>query len=214
MLKAMNLKDFRTAILGLMDYDETGEIQKTTFENPLAEAAYISMLETTQNNHDGYLEKCAKNAVNSKKGGAPKGNQNAKKQPKTTQNNPDRIGKDRIGEDRIGQECECDIESPTDSEAHTQARTPSLAEVREFCDAEGLSSINPERFWQYYESVLWRIDGQPMDWKARARLWNTQDAESKQKKKPFDDFSQRDYDWEEEERRMLEETKQVHGLEA
>lgn len=40
-------------------------------------------------NLEKYEKTCEKNRLNGLKGGAPIGNQNAKKQPKTTQNNPD-----------------------------------------------------------------------------------------------------------------------------
>ncbi len=56
---------------------------------PLAKVAFAFIKQDIDRDTEKYMSKANANRENGKKGGAPKGNQNAKKkQPKTTQNNP------------------------------------------------------------------------------------------------------------------------------
>ena len=65
----------------LMRYGDTGEL--TDFSDDLAlDMAYTLMKGEIDVNFERYQEMCERNRENAKKGGAPKGNQNALKQPK------------------------------------------------------------------------------------------------------------------------------------
>lgn len=197
LFEEMAPEDVKTVILALLRYDSTGEKQDVAFQNKLVNAIYKMMLEKTENNRTVYFGRCEQNRINGALGGAPKGNKNAAKQPKTTENNPkqpDRKGVEGKGEDRIGGEGSV---SGKDSATHT----PSLSEVVSFCQEEDLRAIDPERFWNYYESQKWMIDGSPLeDWKARARFWNSQD---KPKVTEFNNFHQRKYDFKSLEKELL-----------
>lgn len=57
---------------------------------------------------------------------------------------------------------------------HTHVR-PTLEEVTEYVKSQGLL-VNAKRFFNYYESVGWKINGEPLrDWRARLRLWDSKD---------------------------------------
>ena len=68
----------------LIDYAETGNTQK--IKDPYVQIAYKFMTAQMRRDMEKYEQKCRKNAENARKGGAPKGNQNAVK-GKTTENN-------------------------------------------------------------------------------------------------------------------------------
>lgn len=199
LFKQMPAEDVKTVLLALLEFIDSGEASAVEFENSLVHAIFQMMLQKTKDNREAYFDKCAKNRENAKLGGAPKGNKNAAKTTqnnrtveKTTQNNPiEGKGIEGNGIEGNGRECE-----GKGKEDHT----PSLAEVKEFCASENLRAIDPERFWNYYEGVKdWRNDrGDPIDWKAQARYWDSQDSEKKQPKTlntEFNNFSQRKTDW-------------------
>ena len=49
---------------------------------------------------------------------------------------------------------------------------PTLEEVSKYIKDEGFYDVNPEKFWNYYESIGWKIGKNPMkDWKATIRRW-------------------------------------------
>ena len=74
--------EYRVMMKALQKYAQTGEI--STFSDRTMRAVYKQIIKAIDRNAERYVNKCAKNRENGKKGGAPKGNQNAKKQP----NNP------------------------------------------------------------------------------------------------------------------------------
>ena len=57
---------------------------------------------------------------------------------------------------------------------------PSLDDVRQYI-RENYLSVDPERFFDYYEANGWKISGksQMKDWKAAVRNWNRRDQEKK-----------------------------------
>ena len=187
LFREMSARDAKVIILALLEYDATGKKPEVEFESTIIYAIYKMMLEKTEKNRSLFEEKCEKNAKNGALGGRPRKTEKAKK--------ADRIGLDGKGKDRIG----LDGSGVEENNTHTP---PTFEELKSFCEAEGLTSINPKWFYQYYESIHWQIDGQMIDWQARARLWDSQD---KEKKKPdnFNGFSQRDYDWSELEKELL-----------
>lgn len=52
-----------------------------------------------------------------------------------------------------------------------QFKKPTLDEVRAYC-AERKNGVDPEKFWNYYESKGWKVGRNSMkDWKAAVRTW-------------------------------------------
>ena len=69
------------------------------------------------------------------------------------------------------------------SNEYTDFSLPTFDEVKDYCTQEGLTTVDPQKFWDYYEMMGWQSGGKPIrDWKAALRLWNTSErskAESK-----------------------------------
>lgn len=66
-------------------------------------------------------------------------------------------------------------EEGLDEEASmTENKEPSITDISEFIDQEGLRNIEATQFWCYYYTKNWRDkDGNPIqDWRALARSWN------------------------------------------
>lgn len=76
---------------------------------------------------------------------------------------------------------------------------PTIEEVKTYC-LERNNSVDPEAFISFYESKGWMIGKNKMkDWKAAVRTWERSRKESGQnstpKKNKFDNFEQREYDY-------------------
>ena len=60
---------------------------------------------------------------------------------------------------------------PLKGAAKGKFQKPTLSEIREYCIERG-NSINPEEFFDFYESKGWMIGKSPMkDWRACIRTW-------------------------------------------
>ncbi len=85
------LSDKQAGILfkSILNYAENGI--KANFEDGMVDVVFEMVRQDIDYNNRKYEETCVRNSSNGKKGGAPKGNHNAQKQPKTTdrlKNNP------------------------------------------------------------------------------------------------------------------------------
>ena len=72
---------------------------------------------------------------------------------------------------------------------------PDIEEVRAFCAERG-SKIDPDRFYDYYESNGWMVGKNKMQsWKASVRHWEKSEEKSaaKAEKRPFLTYGQREY---------------------
>ena len=72
---------------------------------------------------------------------------------------------------------------------------PSVEEIRAYCQ-ERDNDVDPERFFDFYESKGWKVGNQPMkDWKSAVRTWERR-SDTKPQEKPPDKFnmSQATYD--------------------
>ena len=114
-------------------------------------------------NHKRYLNGC-KGAEYGKLGGAPKGNQNARKD-KQPQNNR----KTTPNENENVNENVNNIDTPNCK----RFRKPSIADIQEYCESNGFSNVEISSFYDYYESNGWVIGKSPMKvWKAAVMNWN------------------------------------------
>ena len=123
---------------------------------------------------------------NSKKGGAPKGNQNARKQPKDNQKTTKK---------------QPNVNVNVNDNANDNKRRfvkPTVEQVREYCLERG-NGIDPQSFIDYYETRGWKLGkGVSMkDWKAAVRTWESR--RYKKTTKP----PERDYDMDKLELRLL-----------
>lgn len=62
---------------------------------------------------------------------------------------------------------------------------PSIEEIRQFCSSRG-NNVDPEQFFNFYESKGWTIGKSPMkDWRAAVRTWEKREKEIPQRKREF-----------------------------
>ncbi|MCR5775477.1 MAG: DUF6291 domain-containing protein [Lachnospiraceae bacterium] len=54
---------------------------------------------------------------------------------------------------------------------------PTWAEVMEYCFLDGRSHVDPNIFYDTYNSIGWIMDGEPIDWKAKIKEWEEQAKE-------------------------------------
>lgn len=98
-----------------------------------------------------------------------------------------RLGKDRLGKDRIEKNIG-DADAPhTQGEPVIQTETidaatgkkrkqfkkPTVEEIEKFAHELNLTNLDPQYFYDYYESNGWMVGKNHMkDWKATAKNWN------------------------------------------
>ena len=76
-----------------------------------------------------------------------------------------------LGEVRLGNSAEGGA-TPT---APKRFKKPTLEEIIAYCK-ERNNNVDPQRFYDFYESKGWRVGNQPMkDWKACVRTWEGRD---------------------------------------
>ncbi|MFR9506168.1 MAG: DUF6291 domain-containing protein [Rikenellaceae bacterium] len=110
--------------------------------------------------------------INGCKGGAPKGNTNAQKQPKNNQETTERQPNPSIDKEK-----DKDIDKDKENIKRTAKRftPPTLDEVRDYITQKGYT-INSQSFIDYYTSNGWRVGKNPMkNWKAAVSSWNSRD---------------------------------------
>ena len=93
-------------------------------------------------------------------------------------------------------EIEKDIEIEKDTEIDTKKKPqkrfakPTLDEVIAYCQ-ERNNNVNPEKWFNYYESNGWKVGKNPMkDWKAAVRTWERSDDGGKPKYQRTVDYDQ------------------------
>lgn len=144
--------------------------EKYIFNDKVAEAMYLLM----QPNIEASYKRYKQNKINGEKGGAPFGNQNARKYPKTTEKQP----KNNLD---IDIDLNIDNNKDLNSECeNTQHTTPTLSELCSYCRENDMSGFDYENFYNYYESNGWiNKNGTPIkNWKAKVNYWYKNDLES------------------------------------
>lgn len=110
-------------------------------------------------------------------GGAPKGNQNARKnQP---QNNPETTPNVNVNEnDNVTVFDGAGADTPAPQHTSKKFVKPTLQEVQEYCTSRH-NSVDAAKFVDYYDSVGWKVGKNPMrDWKAAVRTWERNQHEN------------------------------------
>ena len=70
-------------------------------------------------------------------------------------------------------------------------KKPTIEEITEYC-AERNNNINPQQFFNFYESKGWKIGKTPMkDWKAAVRTWESKEKPKKTQETVFVDENMR-----------------------
>ena len=64
---------------------------------------------------------------------------------------------------------------------------PTIEEIRNYCTEKGLTNVNPERFFYFYESNGWKVGKNKMkNWHMAASGWNTREQSARSTKSSFD----------------------------
>ena len=121
------------------------------------------------------LEANDKRYENGCKGGAPKGNQNAKKTTKKQPKNNQETTKKQPNEN------ENENDNDNKKEIYKERfKKPTLEEVKEYCKQRN-SSVNPNVFYEYFETGNW-VDSKGnkvKNWKQKIITWEKQQPKQK-----------------------------------
>jgi hypothetical protein len=80
----------------------------------------------------------------------------------------------RLGKDSIGKDKEEVVSLPSPK----GFKKPSIQEIQEYC-TERSNGLNPEQFFDFYESKGWKVGSQAMkDWRAAVRTWEQRNRSS------------------------------------
>lgn len=68
-----------------------------------------------------------------------------------------------------------------ESEARKAPLPPSVSDIMNFCKAKGITNVEPQKFFDYYNPRGWcTAQGNPVrDWKAQLLSWSARESESK-----------------------------------
>lgn len=89
----------------------------------------------------------------------------------------DRLGKGSIGKERLGEE----ESAGCGASPSKRFQKPTLDEIAAYCAERG-NGIDPQQFYDFYESKGWRVGSQPMkDWKAAVRTWESRNGDGRPK---------------------------------
>lgn len=87
-----------------------------------------------------------------------------------------RLDKVSIGEDRLIEENAASGALPASKPRFTK---PTLEEIIAYCEERG-NNVDPQAFYDFYESKGWKVGNQPMkDWRAAVRTWERRQAPGK-----------------------------------
>lgn len=144
------------------------------------------------------LESDRRRYINGSKGGAPKGNQNARKNnsepslpeeqnnQETTDNQPQNnqktsnvnVNVKENANENVNVEGNVGESSPIAQNAQ-HFKPPTINDIEIYIKKQGFADIDAQRFADYYASVGWRVGGQPMhDWRAALRRWHTRNKQN------------------------------------
>lgn len=138
---------------------------------PIANSLFILM----KPNIDSSNRRYKASVENGKKGGAPKGNQNAKKQPKNNQSKQPKNKQDYDLDYDLDLDLDKDLDKDCNSTEKKQKRSlfkpPTIEEVKAYCK-ERNNNVDAQRFVDFYEAKGWMLGKNKMkDWKAAVRTW-------------------------------------------
>lgn len=164
-------------ILADLSNEKLGELfraileYKTTKKQPVVSVDLLVVFKFIKNQLDideeKYNKKRLKCSENGQKGGAPKGNQNAKKQPKTTQIKHNDNDNDNVN-DNDNDNVNVNV---NDNVRNVIRNIPTKKEIAEY--AEYLAKhIDVDMFFEYYGSSNWLDSGGlPINWKQKVIQW-------------------------------------------
>ena len=188
-----------------------------------ADMAFSFIRERMDRDSAAYMEKVEKRREAGKLGGRPKANGFSEKQEKAKKANgfSEKQEKAKKANGFSEKQNNPDTVPVTDTvpviekeskEKSMRFSPPTRQNVAEYCAEKGYSGFDVERFLDYYTSNGWMVGKNKMrDWKAAVRNWARAGTAPKPKNtsgNKFNNFSQRDYDYDALEAELLNSTPQ------
>lgn len=149
--------------------------------SPIATALFTLM----KPNIDNSTRRYDANVSNGKKGGRPKKNK-VEENPMETQekpnNNPNEtqiepnqnLNVDKDVDVDVDKDFNLDMDKDKEKDKKKKANRfskPTIQQIQEYCKSRN-NNVDPNRFYDYYETVGWKVGKNPMkDWKAAIRTW-------------------------------------------
>ncbi len=190
-------KEYKACMQALIDYAINGEEKPTTANAKM----FLSMAKP-------YIDKNNQRRANGMKGGRPK----TEHEPKETEPKPNDNQTEPKAEKTKGTVTVTVTETVTDiykNKERPSARfvKPTVEDIRAYC-LERRNSVDPQTFYDFYESKGWMVGKSPMkDWKATVRTWESrrkEEARAPAKRNQFNDnFEARKYDFDDLETQLL-----------
>ena len=165
-------------VKAMVEYARDGDIPESALVGSERHVFPTFRLQIDRDNR-AYEARVLQNAVNGRKGGRPRKNDNDEndeinptvisKTEKSQYKDKDEY-KEKDKDEYEDKEKECVI--PGADAPHA----PALEDVRAFCEANGLRT-DPRIFWNHYQANGWRSGGHPIrNWQAKLRQWEARDA--------------------------------------
>lgn len=168
------------ALKAALRYFDTGEVAEL---DSLAGAVFAAIKPNIDDAFKDFKTSSEKNRENIKKRWDNRGIQNDTTGttgyhsiPNDTKNTEEE-GEGEAEEEEEGEgECNRAAKPPK----HARFSPPSVNEVREYCNEQGYSTIDPERFVSYYAARQWKAGQTAItDWRAAADSWYRNDVDKR-----------------------------------
>lgn len=187
-------RDFRNAARNFQA-DKRATFYEMVFDyamdgiEPSPDSEFIAHFELIRTRLDADIAKYNAKSENGKKGGAPKGNQNAKKQPNSSKNKPKQPNSSETSHNINEDDNYVNVNYVNDNNLQRTSRIcsdskqkrfikPTVKEIADYC-RERSNNVDAQIFFDFYESKGWIVGKTPMkDWKAAVRTWE-QNADGK-----------------------------------
>ena len=165
-------------VMAMMNYAATGEVPQFGGNERFI---WPSLQNQIDRDIETYQAKCARNRANGSKGGRPSKNQTVIPETERFLEKPKKPKeKEKEKEKKKEKENEREKEKTGAGKPPKPAHIspPSVDDVRAYCDKQGYTTIDPERFVSYYAARQW-MAGQTAitDWRAAVDSWHRKDMD-------------------------------------
>ena len=180
-LSGLTDEQFGKVIRAALQYSVNGTVPELDSLETMAFGFIKLDIDRAREKYENIAER---NRINGMKGGRPRNPENPVGYLGTqkTQTNPEEpkkpIEREKEKEKAIEKESEKVKTDPAPKKTRKVFVPPTEDDVRAYCTDNGLTTIDPGAFVDYYEANGWKVGGQGMkDWKATLRNWARRDKE-------------------------------------
>ena len=188
----------------IIEYATTGNLRGL---KPMANIAFNFIKIDIDRDTEKYMSIVERNKSNGSKGGRPK-SENPKEPKEPTK--PTGLFGNPKEPTKPDNDNEYDNDNVNELKESIEKRhfvPPTTQDVADYCKEKGITTVDAERFVDFYSSKDWMVGKNRMkDWKAAVRNWGRKDAAAEPnntKGNKFTNFEQRSYDYRELEGKLL-----------